>query len=55
MLLTYLEKYLLLQTNDLHEMIRRCHMYLIKVGEHMNHQEETRIDEGLRDYCSLNI
>ena len=56
MFLTYLEKYLLLQTNDLHGMICRCHMYLIKVGDdHMNRQEETRIDEGLRNYHSLNI
>ena len=36
-------------------MICGCHMYSIKVGEHMNRQDETRIDEGLRDYHSLNI
>ena len=35
-------------------MICRCHMLLIKVGEHMNRQDKTQIDEGLGDYYSLN-
>ena len=48
MLLTCLEKYLLLQVKDLHRMNCRCQMQLIKVGEHMNRQDKIWIDEGSR-------
>ena len=48
MLLTCLEKYLLLQVKDLHRMNCRCQMQLIQVGEHMNRQDKIWIDEGSR-------